>query len=143
MKPTDISRLHNLDITQYNNFLDAIKVFKFCLYQPTMNQPTRFCIVSETEFNVMIINPRIYLPESNTKNMPGDKKPYCELKLISGGNGNTKFLYGITNLSNVMLPGVCVSMWRHSTNIQDISQQFTDAVEKSFGRGFGGRSCAP
>ena len=42
-----------------------------------------------------------------------------------------------------MLPGICVSMWRHSADIQDVTVDFTIAVEKCFGHGFGDRSCAP
>ena len=135
--------LHNLERKEYNKQLDRIKKFKFSLYQSTMNQPIRFCLVSENKLNDMIVHPKLYSWEALTTTNPKFKKHCCELKLVESVNDNTKFLYGITNLPNVMLPGVCVSMWRHSTDIPDISRDFTDAVEKSFGRGFGDRSCAP
>ena len=89
VKCSDINKLQNLDVTAYNLLLDQIKVFKFCLYQPTMHQPTRFCIVSETEFNAMIADPRIYSPGYNKKVVSEDKKPCCELKLVSAVDGHT------------------------------------------------------
>ena len=143
MKNEDICKLHDSDAKEYNDVLEKIKIYKFSLYQPTMNQPTRFCIVSEAKFNDMVTDRRISSRNPLAKIDCEEKKYYCELKLINGDEGNTRFLYGITNLPNVMLPGVCVSMWRHSINIQDVSIHFTETIEKSFGRGFGDRSCAP
>ena len=107
------------------------------------NQPTRFCIVSEEEFKHMTMVSKLYSWNDINTSKPAGKKHCCDLKLVTGVDGQTPFLYGLTNLPNVMLPGVCVSMWRNSAHMNYVSMEFTTAIEKSFGRGFGDRSCAP
>ena len=140
---SNIQQLQNTSIMEYNETLDTIGVLKFPLYQPTIDTPTRFCIVSKQEFEEMIAHPKLYSWEA-VKTIDSEKKNHsCELKLVDGVNGSTQFLYGITDIPNVLLPGICVSMWKNSPKIQDVTMEFVNTIEKSFGRGFGDRSCAP
>ena len=139
----DIKNLHELDEDEYNKTLDFIKFFKFSLFQPTYSQPTRFCIVSVREFEDMKSNPKLYSWDKTQTMDNKDKTHCCELKYFKCDCDRTEFLYGLTNLPNVVLPGVCVSMWKHSSLILDVPIDLTKNVERSIGRGFGDRSCAP
>ena len=140
---TNVKYLQGLDQNEYNSFLNNIQALKFTLYQPTIDQPTRFCIVNEEKFNQMILQKNLYSLDELNKFNPEMIIPNCDLQVFNNIDGTPEFLYGITNLPNVMLPGVCVSMWRCSKLIEDVSLEFTDTIEGCFGRGFGDRSCAP
>ena len=140
---SNVQILQELTKKEYNDTLDRVGVLKFSLYQPTIDQPTRFCIVNKKEFDYMTANPKLYSWDA-VKPMDDKKQHCCELKMVGGDDGDDpKFLYGITDLPHVMLPGICVSMWKYSKEIQDVSLDFINTIEKCFGRGFGDRSCAP
>ena len=140
---SNVNRLNGLKHHQYNQVLDVVKEFKFSLYQPTNHLPTRFCIMCESEFNTMKEHLKLYCWDQHKSNTTNKDKHCCDLKIVDNIPGHSPFLYGVTNKPNIVLPGVCVSMWRKSNNIQDVSTKVTDAVEECFGRGFGDRSCAP
>ena len=138
-----IKILHELDEKEYNNILNTIKTSKFSLYQPTYSHPTRFCIVNKNQFKDMKTNLRLYPWNPNLYTHNKEECLFCELTYFENKIDNTEFVYGMTDLPNVTLPGICVSMWRYSSLIQDVSLEFTKDVEKCIGRGFGDRSLAP
>ena len=60
ISPNNINKLQGLKHDKYNQVLDDVKLMKFSLYQPTNHVPTRFCIVSESEFITMKIDLKLY-----------------------------------------------------------------------------------
>ena len=79
----------------------------------------------------MIANPKLYSWKAIHSTNDKDDTHCCQLKYVSGDDHHSHFMYGISNLPNIMLPGVCVSMWRHTNNIQDVSMEVTDAVQEN------------
>ena len=57
---SNVNALQQLKEEEYNKTLDRLGVLKFPLYQPTIDQPTRFCIVGKEEFDEMVANPKLY-----------------------------------------------------------------------------------
>ena len=94
---TKTNMLQGLHENQYNAVLDKIQKSKCSFYQPTLMIPTRFCIVSDEKFRDMETHPKLYSWEALTTTDPEKKGHCCDLKLVNGFNGHTKFLYGITD----------------------------------------------
>ena len=95
--------------------------------------------MSVREFEDMKSNPKLYSRDKTQTMDNKDKTHCCELKYFKCDCDRTEFLYGLTNLPNVVLPGVCVSMWKHSSLILDVPIELTkmskEALEEVLGTG--------
>ena len=134
-----INELHGLRREEYNKFLEDHCTQSFWLFKVKEQQPVRFLLLEEKEFDTLFSNdnPCLYEWTELRKKQMDSRRPYNFLQKLE--YQSNCLLYCETDLPNIVIPGICVSMWHSSTQLRPVSATFNSLVQDSFGRGYGDR----